>query len=62
MLWRELKLSTGAGSVLYGTGAMGGVVNFVPERPTYPFFGNHGNVNSSFNSANQFWSNHAKVQ
>jgi hemoglobin/transferrin/lactoferrin receptor protein len=59
----RIEVIKGAGSVLYGTGAMGGVVNFVPERPTYsPFLESHGNVNSSFNSANQFWSNHAKVQ
>ena len=59
----RIEVIKGAGSVLYGTGAMGGVVNFVPERPSYTsFLESHGNVNSSYNSANQLWSNHAKVQ
>ncbi len=59
----RIEVIKGAGSVLYGTGAMGGVVNFVIERPAFtPFLESHGNIHSSFNSSNQLWSNHAKLQ
>jgi hemoglobin/transferrin/lactoferrin receptor protein len=59
----KIEVVKGASSVLYGTGAMGGVVNFVSLRPTYtisPQFS--GKIGSEFNSANSLWANSANLQ
>jgi len=59
----RIEVIKGAGSVLYGTGAMGGVVNFVTERPTYtPFFKSKGDIGSELNSVNSLWVNNANLQ
>jgi len=59
----KIEVIKGASSVLFGTGAMGGVVNFVTERPTYSSnFQTKGKVGSEFNSVNSLWANSARVQ
>jgi len=59
----RIEVIKGAGSVLYGTGAMGGVVNFVTEHPLYtPDREIHGRAGTGFNTVNKLWTNHAKVQ
>jgi len=59
----KIEVIKGAGSVLYGTGAMGGVVNFVSERPTYSStFQTNGRIGSELNSANNLWANSANLQ
>jgi hemoglobin/transferrin/lactoferrin receptor protein len=58
----EIEVIKGAGSVLFGTGAMGGIVNFVSERPTYsPTFHTSGKIASEFNSVNSLWGNSANL-
>ena len=59
----KIEVIKGASSVLYGTGAMGGVVNFVSERPTYSSsFQTKGSIGTEFNSANSLWSNNGNIQ
>lgn len=59
---RKIEVIKGAGSVLYGTGAMGGVVNFVSERPTYSqTFRTSGKIASGFNTGNSLWANSANL-
>ncbi|MFT3752255.1 MAG: TonB-dependent receptor plug domain-containing protein, partial [Paludibacter sp.] len=59
----KIEVVKGASSVLYGTGAMGGVVNFVPERPTYTsVFKTKGRIGTEFNTVNSGWANSANVQ
>ncbi|MFZ4725697.1 MAG: TonB-dependent receptor [Paludibacter sp.] len=59
----KIEVIKGASSVLYGTGAMGGVINFVSERPTYSSnFQSKGKISTEFNTVNQLWANTANVQ
>ena len=59
----RIEVIRGASSVIYGTGAMGGVVNFITERPTYTDnLQTRGRVGSGFNSVNHLWTNHAQFQ
>ena len=59
----KIEVIKGASSVLYGTGAMGGVVNFVTKTPAYSeFFQTKGNVGTEFNTVNNLWANFANVQ
>ena len=49
----KIEVFKGASSVLYGSGAMGGVVNFVSQLPSYTkSFQSKGVVGSEFNSVN----------
>ena len=58
----RIEVVKGAASVLYGTGAMGGVVNFVSERPAYTtYLESSGRVATGFSSANSLWANSATV-
>lgn len=59
----KIEVIKGASSVLYGTGAMGGVVNFVSERPVYtPVLKTKGRLGTEFNTVNSGWANSANVQ
>lgn len=59
----KIEVIKGASSVLYGTGAMGGVVNFVSDRPTYTsVFKTKGRIGTEFNTVNNGWANSANVQ
>jgi hemoglobin/transferrin/lactoferrin receptor protein len=59
----KIEVIKGASSVLYGTSAMGGVVNFVTKTPTYSeFFQTKGNVGTEFNTVNNLWANFANIQ
>lgn len=58
----KIEVIKGAGSVLYGTGAMGGIVNFVSERPGYSDFLNvSGKVSSGYHSGNKMSANAVNV-
>lgn len=58
----KIEVIKGAGSVLYGTGAMGGVVNFVSERPGYSnIFKTSGKLSSGFHTVNEMWTNAANI-
>ncbi|MDD3322670.1 MAG: TonB-dependent receptor [Paludibacter sp.] len=59
----SIEVIKGAASVLYGTGAMGGVVNFITKTPGYTDTSNtKGNVGTEFNTVNSLWANFANVQ
>jgi hemoglobin/transferrin/lactoferrin receptor protein len=59
----KIEVIKGASSVLYGTGAMGGVVNFVSERPKYSkTFISNGKIGTEFNTVNNLWGNNANIQ
>lgn len=59
----KIEVIKGAGSVLYGSGAMGGVVNYVTKTPVYtPFFTTKGNIGTGFNTVNSLWENFANAQ
>ncbi len=59
----KIEVIIGASSVLYGTGAMGGVVNFVTKTPEYSFvFQTKGNIGTEFNTVNNLWANFANIQ
>lgn len=59
----RIEVIKGAGSVLYGTGAMGGVVNFVSARPAYTTgLEAHGRAGAGFSSVNELWQAHAGIQ
>ena len=59
----KIEVIKGASSVLYGTGAMGGVINFISKRPDYtPNFQTKGNIGTEFNLANSLWANNADMQ
>lgn len=55
----RIEVVKGAGSVLFGTGALGGVVNFIPKRPDYSAkgFKTGGNVSSGFQLVNSLFHN-----
>jgi len=58
----KIELVKGSGSVVYGTGAMGGIVNFISKRPDYSSeLHVDGNIISGFNSVNKLWSNNLNV-
>jgi hemoglobin/transferrin/lactoferrin receptor protein len=58
----RLEVIKGASSVLYGTGAMGGVVNIISKRPTYSEHTKvNGNISSALHSVNNLFSNAANV-
>lgn len=58
----KIEVIKGASSVLYGSGAMGGIVNFVSQRPTYSsVFHVDGKVASGFNTVNSLWNNSANL-
>ncbi|MDD5183771.1 MAG: TonB-dependent receptor [Paludibacter sp.] len=59
----KIEVIKGASSVLYGTGAMGGVVNYVTKTPDYSsVFQTKGNVGTEFNTVNNLWANFANLQ
>lgn len=59
----KIEVIKGAGSVLYGTGAMGGIVNFVSKRPFYTDKSTlSGNVSTGFHTVNQLWTNQANFR
>ncbi|MDD3077621.1 MAG: TonB-dependent receptor [Paludibacter sp.] len=59
----KIEVIKGAGAVLYGTGAMGGIVNFIPKRPTYSNPRQvKGGVSGGFNSVNKMYSTSANAQ
>jgi hemoglobin/transferrin/lactoferrin receptor protein len=55
----RIEVVKGAGSVLFGTGALGGVVNFIPKRPDYSAggFKTGGNVSTGLQLVNRLWHN-----
>lgn len=58
----KIEVVKGAGSVIYGTGAMGGVVNFITKRPGYTdAFQTTGNVTTGFHTVNNLWENNLNV-
>lgn len=58
----KIEVIKGAGSVLYGSGAMGAVVNFVGERPGYSdIYKTSGKISSGFHTVNQLWTNAANI-
>lgn len=58
----RIEVIKGASSVLYGSAAMGGVVNFIAKRPTYTeVFTHSGNLSSGISSSNLLWENAAKI-
>jgi len=59
---QKIEVIKGAGSVLFGSGAMGGVVNFVSERPAFSDILNlNGNVQTGFSSVNNLTATAAKL-
>lgn len=59
----KIEVIKGASSVLYGTGAMGGVVNFVTETPAYTSKPQiKGKMGTEFNTVNNLWGNGANFQ
>lgn len=59
---QKIEVIKGAGSVLYGTGAMGGVVNFVSERPGYSDARQvTAKLSSGYYGVNKLWSNALNV-
>jgi hemoglobin/transferrin/lactoferrin receptor protein len=58
----RIEIIKGAGSVVFGTGALGGVVNFVMDRPDYSAERTvHGRVGTGLQSVNSLWHSHAAV-
>jgi len=58
----KIEVVKGASSVLYGTGAMGGIVNFISERPGYSNqFKTSGKVSSGYHTVNKLQTNAATV-
>lgn len=58
----RVEIIKGAQSVLYGTGAMGGIVNVITKDGFFrdkPYFS--GNVTSSYASANNYFNEHAAI-
>jgi hemoglobin/transferrin/lactoferrin receptor protein len=59
----QIEVIKGASSVLYGTGAMGGVVNFVSQRPTYSSIPEtNGKIGTEYHTSNALWANTANIQ
>jgi hemoglobin/transferrin/lactoferrin receptor protein len=58
----KIEVIKGAGSVLFGSGAMGGVVNFVLERPAFSdILTVNGNVQTGISTVNNITASTAKV-
>lgn len=58
----KIEVVKGAGSVIYGTGAMGGIVNFVTKRPEYTDrFSSSGRLSSGFHTVNNLWENNLNL-
>ncbi|MDD2284103.1 MAG: TonB-dependent receptor [Paludibacter sp.] len=58
----KIEVVKGAGSVIYGTGAMGGVVNFITKRPGYSDeLTSNGKLSSGFHTGNNLWENNLNV-
>lgn len=58
---QSIEIVKGAGSILYGSGAMGGVVNFVPYRPGYrESVTAEGLAGTGFQTVNHLW--HSNVR
>jgi hemoglobin/transferrin/lactoferrin receptor protein len=59
----RIEVIKGAGSVLYGTGAMGGVVNLISPTPNYTDdrFELHGNAGTAFSGVNNLWGSRAEL-
>ena len=58
----SIEIVKGAGSVLFGTGAMGGIVNFVSRRPGYSsVFDSSGSFSTGFSTVNNLWQNNLNV-
>lgn len=58
----RVEIIKGAQSVLYGTGAMGGIINVITKNGRFadkPYV--NGNLISSFSSVNRYFSEHADV-
>ncbi len=59
----KIEVIKGAASVIYGTGAMGGVINFVTACPEFsPTLLTSGKISSGYNTVNNLWANNAQVQ
>jgi len=61
----RIEVIRGAASVLHGTGAMGGVINFITESAYQRYTNNltsSGRVGTGFSSVNNLWTNHARVR
>ncbi|HRZ97784.1 MAG TPA: TonB-dependent receptor [Paludibacter sp.] len=59
----KIEVIKGAASVIYGSGAMGGVVNFITERPQYTQIPQYkGSITSGYNTVNNLWANSANVK
>ncbi len=58
----RVEVIKGAGSVIHGTGAMGGVVNIVSRRPQYTQnLSTEGRIASGFHTVNKLWENNLNV-
>ena len=58
----RIEVIKGAASSLYGTGALGGVVNFITKAPDFSEeLNTGGSVSSSFNSVNNGYSNNINL-
>jgi hemoglobin/transferrin/lactoferrin receptor protein len=58
----KIEVIKGAASVLYGTGAMGGIINFISDRPGYAsFFSTSGKISSGYSTVNQLWNSAANI-
>jgi hemoglobin/transferrin/lactoferrin receptor protein len=58
----SVELIKGAASVLYGTGAMGGIVNFKNKTPEYTrIVKASGKISSGFHTVNNLWQNNINV-
>jgi len=58
----RIEIVKGAGSVLFGTGALGGVVNFVMKRPSYSDARKiTGRAGTGLQSVNSLWHSQAAV-
>lgn len=58
----SIEIVKGAGSVLFGTGAMGGIVNFISRRPGYSkTFGSDGSFSTGFSTVNNLWQNNLNI-
>jgi outer membrane receptor for ferrienterochelin and colicin len=58
----KIEVIKGAASVLYGNGAMGGVVNFVTYRPQYTNkLKSNGKLNTGYQDVNNMYSNSLNV-
>lgn len=50
----QIEVIKGSGSVIYGSGAVGGIVNFVSERPAYTeMLHSTGNIQAGYSSINK---------